>query len=267
MNDTENIAADRLERSMLFVPAIRWNMIEKAVASTADAVCLDLEDSVPPEEKAAGRANIVRAFRELDFGYRLRMLRINGLDTPFAYRDLIDTIEQVGDRVDLVILPKVNSPDDVVFVDKLLTQIEAGRGFTRRIGMEAQIETAAGFVYSREIAKASPRLETLIFGPGDYAASMHMPALDIGEFGEADRIYPGHRWHAVFHAIVASARANGLRAMDGPFGGFKDPAGFERSCRIAHAMGFDGKSAFILPSSLSPIGYLPRRKKMPSAPV
>ncbi len=226
---------------MLFVPAIRWPMIEKAARSAADAICLDLEDSVPLEEKAAARANVVRALREIDFGNRVRIVRINGLDTPFAYRDVIDTVEPAGNLIELLMLPKANSADDVIFVDKLLTQIEASRAFDRRIGIEAQIETAAGFVYAREIAKASPRLEALIFGPGDYAASMRMPTLEIGGFGEADEIYPGHRWHSVMHAIVAAARAHGLRAIDGPYAAFKDAPGFERSCRIAHAMGFDGK--------------------------
>jgi citrate lyase beta subunit len=231
----------RVERSMLFVPASRWPMIEKAAGSAADAVCLDLEDSVPDAEKAAGRANAARAFRELDFGRRLRILRINALDGPFAYRDLIEVVEPAGDRMDLVMLPKAGGAKDVAFVDILLGQIEMSRGFRTRIGIEAQIESAAGFVAVREIAEASDRLEALIFGPGDYAASMRMPSASIGEADEHDVLYPGHRWHAVMHAIVAHARANGLRAMDGPFAGYKDAAGFERSCRIARAMGFDGK--------------------------
>ena len=231
----------RLTRSMLFVPAIRRPMIEKAAASAADAVCIDLEDSVPPHDKPAARVNAARAFREIDFGDRVRMLRINGLDTQFAYRDLVDVIEPAGDCIDLVMVPKTNSPDDVVFVDRFLTQIQAARNFANRIGIEAQIETAAGFLYVREIARASPRLEALIFGPGDYAASMHMPSLDIGEFDEHDAIYPGHRWHAIMHVIVAAARANGLRAMDGPYAAYKNAEGFDKSCRIARAMGFDGK--------------------------
>lgn len=228
-------------RTMLFVPAARWSMIEKAAACEADAVCLDLEDSVPPAEKPAARANIARAWRELDFGSRLRMIRINGLDTEFAYRDLIETVEPAGDRIDVVMLPKAGSASDVSFVDTLLTQIELHRGFSNRIGIEAQIETAAGFVAIREIAAASCRLQGLIFGPGDYSASMHMPSSSIGEFDENDALYPGHRWHSVMHSIVAHARANGLRAMDGPYAGYKDAAGFERSCRIARALGFDGK--------------------------
>ena len=229
------------ERSMLFVPAARWPMIGKAAASPADAVCLDLEDSVPAAEKPAARANAIRAFCELDFGPRRRMLRINALDTPFAYRDLIDTVEAAGDRIDLIMLPKAGSARDVAFVDTLVGQIEMHRGFSNRIGIEAQIESAAGFVHIREIAEASSRLEALIFGPGDYAASMRMPSTHIGEADEHDALYPGHRWHAVMHSIVAHARANGLRAIDGPYAGYKDAAGFERSCRIARALGFDGK--------------------------
>src|SRR5689334_18376438 len=131
----------RLERSMLFVPASRWAMIEKAAASAADAVCLDLEDSVAVDDKPSSRGNAIRAFRELDFAHRLRMLRINGLDTPFAYRDLVEVVEAAGDRLDLVMLPKAGSDRDVAFVDTLLTQIELNCGFSVRIGIEAQIET------------------------------------------------------------------------------------------------------------------------------
>jgi citrate lyase subunit beta/citryl-CoA lyase len=240
---------------MLFVPASRWAMIQKAAASAAGAVCVDLEDSVTPEEKPAARATAARAFRELDFGQRLRILRINGLDTPFAYRDLIEVVEEAGDRIDLVMLPKAGSNEDVAFVDTLLTQIEMHRGFSRPIGIEAQIETAAGFLYIREIARASPRLRTLIFGPGDYSASMRMPSSAIGEFDQHDALYPGHRWHAVMHAIVAAARANGLRAMDGPFAAFRDAEGFERSCRIARSLGFDGKQC-IHPSQLATVNSL-----------
>jgi citrate lyase beta subunit len=226
----------RLTRSMLFVPAVRWPMIEKAAASAADAVCIDLEDSVPFDQKVEARANLNRAFHELDFGRRVRMFRMNGLDTPFAYRDLIDVVEATGDRIDLVMLPKAGRPRDVEFVETLLAQIGA-----THIGIEAQIETASGFLYAREIAECSPRLEALIFGPGDYSASMQMPASSIGEFDEHDAVYPGHRWHAVMHTIVAAAHANGLRAMDGPFAALKDAAAFERSAQIARVMGFDGK--------------------------
>jgi citrate lyase subunit beta/citryl-CoA lyase len=226
---------------MLFVPASRPDMIPKAAASAADAVCIDLEDAVVPAEKAAARGHAVHALRTIDFGYRARIVRINATDTPYAYRDLVEVIEAAGDRVDLVMLPKAASARDVMFADMLLTQIEAHSGLTREIRLEAQIESAQGYVNLREIASASPRLDALIFGPGDYAASMRMPSSGIGELDANDELYPGHRWHAVMHGIVAAARANGLRCLDGPYSAYKDAAGFERACRIARAMGFDGK--------------------------
>lgn len=236
---------ERLERTSLFVPANNWHMIEKAASSSADAVCIDLEDAVPPEQKPESRAQVVRALRQLDFGRRIRICRINGLDTSWAYRDLVEVVEAAGDRLDLVMLPKAGTPADIEFVDRLLTQIEQARGWPARIGIEAQIESARGFLYCREIAAASPRLEALIFGPGDFAASMGMPSSGIGDFDEHDALYPGHRWHAPMQAIVAAARGNlpglCLRALDGPYAAFKDAAGFERSCRIALALGFDGK--------------------------
>jgi len=242
----------RLTRSMLFVPASRPSMIEKAAASVADAVCIDLEGSVVPDEKATSRSHVVRALQELDFGRRVRMVRINALDTAYAYRDLVEVIEDAGDRVDVVMVPKVGSAGDVLFVDRLLAQIEAHRGFSRRIGIEAQIESAQGFLYAREIAASSPRLEALIFGPGDFAASMRMPSTNIGEFDKHDDVYPGHRWHAVMLTIVAAARANGLRCMDGPYAAYKDTAGLDRSALIARSLGYDGKQC-IHPSQLATV--------------
>lgn len=232
---------DRLSRSMLYVPASRPDMIEKAARSEADAVCLDLEDAVAPDQKEAGRAAVVRALTTHDFGARTRLVRINGLDTMYAYRDIIEVVEAAGQSIDCLMLPKTRGPDDVRFVDTLLTQIEAKAGIGHRIGIEAQIETAGGFVWLREIAASSDRLESLIFGSGDYAASMRMPLASIGEADAHDAAYPGHRWHAVMHGIVAAARANGLRALDGPYADFKDPAGLERACQTARALGFDGK--------------------------
>jgi len=226
---------------MLFVPGSRPAMIAKAAASAADAVCLDLEDSVLPDEKAASRGNVVRALRELDFGPRVRIVRINSLDTEYADRDLMEVLEGAADLVDVVMIPKAGSAADVAFVDNVLARIEDARGLTRRIGIEAQIESAAGFLYVREIASASSRLEGLVFGPGDFAASMQMPATAIGELDAHDAAYPGHRYHAVMLTIVAAARANGLRCMDGPYAGYTDTAGLVRACQIAVALGFDGK--------------------------
>ena len=242
----------RLTRSQLYVPASKPAMIQKAAASAADAVCIDLEDSVTLTEKASSRANVIRALKEIDFGRRVRMFRINGLDTPFAYRDLVEVVEAAGDRLDAVMIPKAGSARDVEFVDTLLTQIEAHIRLTRPIGLEAQIETASGFLHAAEIAGASPRLEALIFGAGDYAASMRMPSSAIGEADEHDEVYPGHRWHAVMHTIVAAARANGLRCLDGPYAGYTDEAGLARACQIALAMGFDGKQC-IHPAQLAAV--------------
>ena len=189
------------------------------------------------------------------FGPREVVIRINGLDTPFAYRDVIEVVEAAGDSVDLVMVPKVNGVEDVAFVDILLSGIEQARGFARRIRIEAQIETARGFLYAREIAAASTRLDALIFGPGDYAASLHAPLASIGEEDSHDAVYPGHRWHAIMHTIVAAARANGLRCMDGPFAGLGDPAGLERAARIARALGFDGKQC-IHPAQLDTVNLI-----------
>ncbi|MFN8515946.1 MAG: CoA ester lyase [Chloroflexia bacterium] len=229
-------------RSYLITPASNPAMIAKAARSEADAICIDLEDAVAPNEKEASRANVIQALRELDFGDRLRLYRINGLDTPLAYRDLIEVVESAGDHLDLVIVPKVNRPEDVTFVDMLLTQIEARQGFQPgRIGIEAQIETALGNVNADRIAAASPRLAGLIFGMGDYAASLRMPLDSIGEADENDRLYPGHRWGYVMSRILTAARAFGLRAIDGPYASFRDLEGFQRACDVARVLGFDAK--------------------------
>lgn len=217
-------------------------MIARAAGSEADAVCIDLEDAVAPNEKAASRANVIAALRDLSFGGRLRLVRINGLDTPWAYRDLIEIVEAVGDRLDLVVVPKVSQPAEVAFVDLLLSQIELARELTPgRIRIEAQIETARGAVNIEVIAASSPRLAALIFGMGDYAASLQMPLDAIGVPDDNDRLYPGHRWHYVMSRIVTAARAYGLRAIDGPYATFRDLDGFAEACAVARVLGFDAK--------------------------
>jgi citrate lyase beta subunit len=246
---------DPIYRSLLFVPASRPGMIAKAASSAAEAVCMDLEDSVTPPDKAASRGHVINALAEIDFGRRTRIVRINALDGPFAYRDLVDIVEAAGNRLDFVMVPKVSSARDVVFVDMLLSQIEASAGVRRPIGIEVQIETAGAYLHAADIAAASSRLGALIFGAGDYSASMGMPSTAIGEFDAYDEAYPGHRWHAVMHTIVAAARANGLRCLDGPYAGYKDAVGLERACRIAQALGFDGKQC-IHPSQLATVNAL-----------
>ncbi|MGB7932579.1 MAG: CoA ester lyase [Gammaproteobacteria bacterium] len=253
--------AERLERSVLLAPASNWKMLQKAAASPADAVCIDLEDAVAVDEKEASRENIIRAYTELDFGNKLKMYRMNGLDTGLAYRDIIEIVEAAGDGIDLIVVPKVNCPEDIYFVETLLTQIESYKNIKRPIGIEALIETAAGCVNIKDIAASSVRLEGFIYGSGDYAASVQMPMESIGELDENDKIYPGHRWHYVMHAIVSAARAYQKRVIDSPFAGIKNPEGLKQACKVARAMGFDGKWC-IHPSQIETVNeaFVPSEK-------
>ncbi len=255
--------SERLERSVLLVPASNWGMIQKTAAARADAVCIDLEDAVAPDEKEASRANVARAYRNLDFGNKLRMFRMNGLDTHFAYRDLVEIVEAAGDYIDLVVVPKVNRPEDIYVVETLLGQIESYKSYSRPIGIEALIETALGCLNIREIAACSERLEGFVYGPGDYAASVRMPMESIGELDENDRVYPGHRWHHIMHSIVSAAKAYNKRAVDGPFAGIKNPEGLMQACKIGRAMGFDGKWC-IHPSQIETVNqtFVPSEKEI-----
>jgi citrate lyase subunit beta/citryl-CoA lyase len=202
-------------------------------------VLFDLEDATAPSEKESARAVIVASLRELDFGARSLSVRVNGVDTAWCYRDLVDVGEAVGDKLDTIIVPKVESAADVHFVDRLLSQIESGRGWPlQRIGVEVLIESASGLQRVDEIAAASSRLETLIFGPGDLSASLGMGQLSIGTL---DSGYPGDVWHYALLRILVAARANGLLAIDGPYAAFADLAGLEQSARRTAALGFDGK--------------------------
>ncbi len=229
-------------RSELSAPASSWRKIERAIASPADVALLDLEDSVAPSEKEASRRNVINAVRELDWGTKPPAYRVNGLDTEFFYLDLIEVVEAAGDRLSLIVVPKVNRPEDVVVVDTLLYQIELRMGFEpNKIGLEAQIETAAGLVNVERIAGASPRLRALNFGPGDFAAGIHMPVTAIGTAGPWDELYPGHRFHYPMSRIAVAARATGVRAIDGPVADYRDPGAFRTSCLLARSLGYDGK--------------------------
>jgi citrate lyase subunit beta/citryl-CoA lyase len=214
-------------------------MQAKAATLDADLVLLDLEDATAPSEKAASRAVVVESLRTLDFGRRAVAVRVNGADTPWCYRDVVDVVEPAGDRIDTVILPKVESPADVTFLDRLLSQIEAAQGWSvGRIGIEVLIESAIGLQRVDAIASASPRLEALIFGPGDFSASLGMGQLTIGAM---DAEYPGDIWHYTFMRLLIAARSNGVLAIDGPYAAFADVEGLERSARRTAALGFDGK--------------------------
>ena len=230
-----------IERSVLSVPGSNWKMIQKGVASEADVALLDLEDAVTPDNKVAARSVVISAFTDLDWGSKPRTFRMNALDTPFFFRDLIDIVEGSSGAVELIIVPKVNRAEDVYVVDTLLSQIEAGLGMNRKIRLEAQIETAEGLINCEAIARGSDRLDSLIYGPGDYSASVRMPSGSIGAMDEWDAVYPGHRYQYVMHRILAAARAAGIRAIDGPFANFRDADGHRQSCMIARSMGYDGK--------------------------
>lgn len=242
-------ARQRLQRSELAVPASRPELFSKALHGDADYVFLDLEDAVAPAEKEGARAHAVRALREHDWRGRGKTisLRINGLDTPFMYRDVVDVVEQSGDRLDTVLIPKVGVPADVYMVDALLTQIEDARGLPHRVGIEVLIETALGMANVEAIAQSSRRLEALHFGVADYAASVRARTTSIGGLNPD---YPGDQWHFAISRLVVACRGYGLRAVDGPFGDFKDTEGYLAAARRAAALGIEGKWA-IHPSQVA----------------
>ena len=230
----------RLRRSELSTPASNERMIAKAVASNADLVFLDLEDSVSPNEKVAARAKVINALKTLDWGKKTRAYRINDLETEYAYQDIISVVEEAGAYIDVIIVPKVKSAKDVWWVDVLLTQIEKRLKLPHRIGLEVLIEEVEAIVNIEEIALASPRLEALIFGPGDYSASQGMDSRVIE--GHVDD-YPGDPWHYVRNRIAIAARIARIDAIDGAYADFKNPAGYRRECTYAHVLGFNGKWA------------------------
>jgi len=232
----------RAPRSVLAVPASNLEMAGKALASAADAVFLDLEDAVVPDEKASARGKIVSALRELDWRDRQTLYRANALDTPYFYRDVIEVAEEAGERLDGIIIPKVQRPADLHVAATLLSQIELSVGLeSGRIKLEAQIESAAGLADIDAISRATDRLEALHFGPGDFAASLRMPYRSIGAMDEWDEAYPGHRFHYAMQRIVVAARAVGLRAVDGPLADYRDEEALRRSSLLARSLGFDGK--------------------------
>jgi citrate lyase subunit beta/citryl-CoA lyase len=229
-------------RSLLAVPATNRKMVEKALASGADDVFLDLEDAVAPDSKAGARGDVVGALRELDWGGQRTIYRVNALDTGWFYRDLIEVVEEAGEHLDAVLLPKIQRSEDVHVAATLLTQLELACGLENGgIKLEAQIENAEGLVNIDAIAQASDRLEALHFGPGDFAASLRMPQTSIGTMDEWDESYPGHRFGYVMQRIVVAARAAGLRALDGPVADYGDEEGLRKSCLLARSLGFDGK--------------------------
>lgn len=242
-------ATPRLQRSELAVPGSQPALFRKALEGEADYVFLDLEDAVAPADKEQARRNVIAALLELDWRERSKTIcvRVNGIDTHYMYRDLVDVVEQAGHRLDVVLVPKVGVPADVYLVDALLTQIEAARGIERRIGIEVLIETALGLANVEAIAQASRRLEAMHFGVADLAASIRARTVSIGGLNPD---YPGDQWHFGISRMVTACRAYGLRPIDGPYGDFKDPEGFLAAARRAAALGCEGKWA-IHPSQIA----------------
>lgn len=253
-------ATPRLHRSELAVPGSTPALFEKAARSAADVVFLDVEDAVAPDDKEQARKNIIQGLNDLDWGSRTLMVRINGLDTHYMYRDVVDIVEACP-RLDMILIPKVGVPQDVYAIDVLVTQIEAAKRRTKRIGFEVLIETALGMANVEAIAQSSRRLEAMSFGVADYAASTRARTTVIGGVNAdsgvlTDRDADGNRqyfwtdpWHAAQTRMLVACRAYGLRPIDGPFGDFNDQDGFIAAANRAAVLGYEGKWA-IHPSQI-----------------
>jgi len=243
----------RLNRSELAVPGSNPKFLQKAPSSPADVIFLDLEDAVAPPDKEQARKNVIQALHEQDWGGRTMSVRINGLDTHYCYRDVVDVVEQAGDKLDLIMIPKVGTAADVYAIDMLVTQIEQAKGYKKRIGFELIIETALGMMNIDEIAGASPRNESLHFGVADYAASTRARTVRIGgphpdyvvltdpEEGAERQVHWQDMWHYAISRMVVAARAHGLRPIDGPFGDIRDTDGYIAQARRAAVLGCEGK--------------------------
>lgn len=253
---TQPLPPARLNRCQLFGPGSRDSLFEKMAKSDADVVNLDLEDSVAPDDKDRARRNVIQAIGDIDWGDKTLSVRINGLDTPFWYRDVVDLLEQAGDRLDQIMIPKAGNASDIYAVDALVTAVERARGRSKRLSFEVIIESAAGICHVEEIAASSPRMQAISLGAADFAASMGMATTGIG--GTQENYYMIHEgqkywpdpWHWAQAAIVAACRAHGLLPVDGPFGDFSDREGFMAQARRSATLGMVGKWA-IHPSQVA----------------
>ena len=241
-------ARPRLQRSELAVPGSSPEMFEKALNSKADYIFLDLEDAVSPMDKITARQNVIKGLKEFNWKEKGKTIsvRINSPDTHYMYKDIIDIVEEVGDKLDTILLPKAGTASDVYMIDCLLTQIETNKKLKNKIGIECLIETALGMSNIKEIAKSSERLEALHFGVADYAASLRARTVVIGGLNPD---YPGDQWHHGLSQLVMTCRAYGLRAIDGPFGDFNDPDAYVEAAKRGAAIGIEGKWA-IHPSQI-----------------
>ena len=235
-------ARQRLQRSELAVPGSNPALFAKAAASDVDYVFLDLEDAVAPGDKEQARRNVIEGLRDIDWRGlgKTISVRINGIDTHYMYRDVVDVVEQAGEHLDTILIPKVGVAADVYMVDAMVSQIEEAMGLTNPIGIEVLIETTLGMANVEAIATSSPRLEAMHFGVADYAASCRARTTNIGGLNPN---YPGDQWHEGLSRMLVACRAYGLRPIDGPFGDFNDPDGYMDGARRAAALGYEGKWA------------------------
>ncbi|QEE36768.1 CoA ester lyase [Octadecabacter sp. SW4] len=239
----------RPNRCQLFGPGSNTRLFAKMAASAADVINLDLEDSVAPSDKDTARANVIEAINTVDWGNKTLSVRINGLDTPYWYRDVVDVMEQAGDRLDQIMIPKVGCAADVYAVDALVTAIERATGRSKPVTFEVIIESAAGIAHVEDIAAASPRMAGMSLGAADFAASMGMQTTGIG--GTQENYYMQHGdtrhysdpWHWAQAAIVAACRTHGVLPVDGPFGDFSDDDGYRAQARRSATLGMVGKWA------------------------
>ncbi|MEM9349181.1 MAG: L-malyl-CoA/beta-methylmalyl-CoA lyase [Pseudomonadota bacterium] len=239
----------RPNRCQLFGPGSRPAIFKKMASSAADVINLDLEDSVAPDDKDAARKNIIEAIGDIDWGAKTLSVRINGLDTPYWYRDVVDLLENASERLDQIMIPKVGNAADIYAVDALATAVEAAKGRGKAIGFEVIIESAAGIAHVEEIAAASPRMAAMSLGAADFAASMGMATTGIG--GTQENYYmirEGEKhwsdpWHWAQAAIVAACRTHGVLPVDGPFGDFSDDEGFRAQALRSATLGMVGKWA------------------------
>ena len=255
----QNSVPARLNRTELAVPATRPELFAKAARSAADVVFIDLEDAVAPPDKAKARKNAVEALNDIDWEAvgKSVSVRVNGFDSEWLYRDLVDLVEKAGERLHMIMLPKVTRPEEVVAVDLWLSQIERAKKIERRIGLELLVESAQGIAHAEAIAAASPRTESLVFGVGDFAASTGMRTTNIGglspQYSVEGRM--GDIWHYALARLVVAARAAGKRPIDGPYADFNDPIGMKESAARAAALGCEGKMV-IHPSQIADVNEI-----------
>ncbi|MBL8805884.1 MAG: CoA ester lyase [Rhodospirillales bacterium] len=255
----QNSVPARLNRTELAVPATRPELFAKAARSAADVVFLDLEDAVAPSDKAKARKNAVEALNDIDWEAvgKSVSVRVNGFDSEWLYRDLVDLVEKAGERLHMIMLPKVSRAEEVIAVDLWLTQIERAKKIGRRIGLELLVESAQGIANAEVIAAASPRTESLVFGVGDFAASTGMRTTNIGglspQYAVEGRM--ADIWHYALARLVVAARAAGKRPIDGPYADFNDPLGMKESAARAAALGCEGKMV-IHPSQIDDVNEI-----------